>query len=113
MKKYLLIGTIGLSLAFAVRPAQAHDELAYFMLGTIVGSVLARDSVPVVYHAPVYPAPVRYVPVYAPPAYYAPPPRVVIRHVYSTPPHHGVIARPRHPHGGPPGQRVRYQHKRR
>jgi hypothetical protein len=121
MKKYLLTGAIGLALAFSVKTAEAHDELGYFVLGTIVGSVLARDAVPVAHYAPAYPARVRYAPVYHAPVYYAPrvrhvhypAPTVVVRHVYSAPPHYYVQARPRHPLGGPPGQRVRHQHKRR
>lgn len=121
MKKYLLIGTIGLALAFSARPAEAHDELGYFVLGTMVGSLLTRDSAPVVHYVPSYPVPVRYAPVYHAPVYHAPhvrhvhypAPRVVVRHVYSTPPRHYVEVRPRHPHGGPPGQRVRHKHKRR
>jgi hypothetical protein len=121
MKKYLLIGAIGVALAFSAKPAEAHDELGYFVLGTIVGTVLARDAAPVVHYAPAYPAPVRYAPVYHSRVYrapqvrhvYYPAPTVVVRHVYSTPPRQYVEARPRHPLGGPPGQRMRHQYNRR
>lgn len=104
MIKYLVIGTLGLSLSLAGHAARAHDEAAYFVLGTVVGSALTRHSA---YHAPVgYTAPVVYVPAYRH-AHHGRPTVVVHQRYYAPAPRyrHRVETRHGHPHGGPPGQR--------
>jgi hypothetical protein len=105
MKKYLAIGTVGLALALAHNPARAHDEVAYFVLGTIVGSAWTRHST---YYAPVvHPVPVTYLPAYHY-AYYPPRPTVIVeRRYYAPAPYYRyhAVGRHGHPHGGPPGQR--------
>jgi hypothetical protein len=105
MKKYLAIGAVGLALALAHNPARAHDEAAYFVLGTIVGSALTRHST---HYAPVaYPVAVTYVPAYRH-VYYPPRPVIVVerRHYVPAPSYrYRTAVRHKHPHGGPPGQR--------
>lgn len=106
MFKYLAVATIGVALSLGSTTARAHDEAAYFVLGTLVGATLTTHSsrhAHVVAHYPapryVYAAPARHVVVYQPRPYRA-------RHYYAVPPprdhwkaHHG------HRHHGPPGQR--------
>lgn len=114
MKRSLVIGTLGLALVLSANSAHARDEVAYFVLGTIVGSALTHSAAPAtVYYGPAYPAPTYYAPAYHAPAYprsyYAPSVVVVHQRYYHPPPrhHHRVEAKRRHPHGGPPGQRGR------
>lgn len=75
MNKLLAIGILGSALALAGNRAEAHDEGAYFVLGTIVGSVLNSHSVR-----------------HAPTIHYAPAPHYAARtHVYYPPPRKVVV----------------------
>lgn len=80
MNKLLAVGILGLALGLAGNQARAHDEAAYFVLGTIVGSALNGHHAR--YASSVHYVPARYYP--APTyGYYSQPRHVVIhKHDY-------------------------------
>jgi hypothetical protein len=82
------IGLVGFALGLSSNAARAHDEAAYFVLGTVVGSVLTQHGHR---HAPVLRQyPVHYYPSHYYPSYPAPRHVVVYHggHRYAPPPQH-------------------------